>query len=255
MTTIAVTGSAGGIGGAIRARIEAAGHDVLGVDVRDAEVIADLSSADGRAAAIAAIRAETGGALDGLVVAAGIGGSTDAPPSMVARVNYFGAVDLLVGLHDDLVAGQLEAAVAIASNSATAVPMDADIPLVDQLLAGDEDAAAATADELDGEGVYAMAKLALARKVRRLAVEWAPQVRVNAVAPGPVLTGLTRAALDHPVTGELIRQFPVPMGRWGEQMEIAEAVWFLLSPQSQWTTGSVLFVDGGTDALLNPDRI
>ena len=45
------------------------------------------------------------------------------------------------------------------------------------------------------------------------------------------------------------------MDRWGEQHEIAEAVWFLLSPQSQWTTGSILFVDGGTDALLNPDRL
>src|SRR4029453_8064252 len=60
MTRIAVTGSAGGIGGASRARIEAAGHDVLGVDVRDAEVVADLSSPDGRAAACREITAETG---------------------------------------------------------------------------------------------------------------------------------------------------------------------------------------------------
>lgn len=254
MTTIAVTGSAGGIGGAIRARIEAAGHDVLGVDVRDAEVIADLSSADGRTAACTAITAETGGALDGLVVAAGIGGSTEAPPSMVARINYFGAVGLLEGLREQLAAGQLEAAVAIASNSATAVPL-ADATLVDRCLAGDEEAAAKTAEDMDGEGVYAFAKLALARKVRRLAVEWAPGIRVNAVAPGPVLTPLTRAALDHPVTGDLIRSYPIPMDRWGEQSEIAEAVWFLLSPQSSWTTGSVLFVDGGTDALLNPDRL
>jgi NAD(P)-dependent dehydrogenase (short-subunit alcohol dehydrogenase family) len=254
MTTIAVTGSAGGIGGAIRARIEGAGHDVLGVDVRDAEVVADLSSADGRAAACRAITAETGGALDGLVVAAGIGGSTDAPPSMVARVNYFGAVGLLEGLREQLRAGQLEAAVAIASNSATAMPVT-DPTLVELCLAGDEEAAAKTAEGMDGETVYAFAKLALARKVRRLAVEWAPGLRVNAVAPGPVLTGLTRAALDHPVTGDLIRSFPVPMDRWGEQAEIAEAVWFLLSPQSQWTTGSILFVDGGTDALLNPDRL
>jgi NAD(P)-dependent dehydrogenase (short-subunit alcohol dehydrogenase family) len=254
MTTIAVTGSAGGIGGAIRARIEAAGHDVLGVDVRDAEVVADLSSADGRAVACREITAETGGALDGLVVAAGIGGSTQAPPSMVARVNYFGAVGLLEGLREQLAVGQLEAAVAIASNSATAMPVT-DPALVEQCLAGDEEGAAKTAEGMDGEAVYAFAKLALARKVRRLAVEWAPGLRVNAVAPGPVLTGLTRAALDHPVTGDLIRGFPVPMDRWGEQHEIAEAVWFLLSPQSQWTTGSILFVDGGTDALLNPDRL
>jgi len=254
MTTIAVTGSAGGIGGAIRARIEAAGHDVVGVDVRDADVIADLSTAAGRTAACDAIVAETAGVLDGLVVAAGIGGSTEAPSSMVARINYFGAVGLLEGLREPLAAGQLEAAVAIASNSATAMPVE-DPTLVDECLTGDEEAAAKTAEGMDGEAVYAFAKLALARKVRRLAVEWAPGIRVNAVAPGPVLTPLTRAALDHPVTGDLIRAFPIPMDRWGEQTEIAEAVWFLLSPQSAWTTGTVLFVDGGTDALLNPDRL
>ena len=254
MGVIAVTGSAGGIGGAIKARIEAAGHRVIGVDVRDTEVIADLSSADGRSAACAGVVDESGGTLDGLVVAAGIGGSTAAPPSMVARINYFGAVGLLEGLREPLVAGQLEAAVAIASNSATAVPVD-DTTLVDQCLAGDEEGAAATAEAMDGETVYAHAKLALARKVRRLAVEWAPELRVNAVAPGPVLTSLTRAALEHPVTGDLIRAYPIPLERWGEPTEIAEAVWFLLSPQSAWTTGTVLFVDGGTDALLGPDRL
>jgi NAD(P)-dependent dehydrogenase (short-subunit alcohol dehydrogenase family) len=254
MGAVAVTGSAGGIGGAIAARIAGAGHRVIGVDVRDADVIADLASADGRAAACAGVLDECGGTLDGLVVAAGIGGSTPAPPSMVARINYFGAVGLLVGLRDALTAGELEAAVAISSNSATAVPVT-DTTLVDQCLNGDEEAAAATADTMDGEAVYAHTKLALARTVRRLAVEWAPDVRVNAVAPGPVLTPLTRAALEHPVTGDLIRAFPVPMERWGEPTEIAEAVWFLLSRQSAWTTGTLLFVDGGTDALLGPDRI
>jgi NAD(P)-dependent dehydrogenase (short-subunit alcohol dehydrogenase family) len=188
------------------------------------------------------------------VVAAGIGGSTPAPSSMVARINYFGAVALLDGLQEQLAAGQLESAVAIASNSATAMPV-ADPTLVEQCLAGDEEGAVKTAEEMDGESVYALAKLALARKVRRLAAEWAPGIRVNAVAPGPVLTDLTRTALDHPVTGDLIRGFPVPMDRWGEQHEIAEAVWFLLSPQSAWTTGTIVFVDGGTDALLNPDRL
>ncbi|HEY8216076.1 MAG TPA: SDR family oxidoreductase [Acidimicrobiia bacterium] len=254
MGAVAVTGSAGGIGGAIAARVTAAGHRVIGVDVRDADVLADLSSRDGRAAACAGVVEECGGTLDGLVVAAGIGGSTGVPSSMVARINYFGAVELLDGLRDALSAGELEAAVAIASNSATAVPVD-DPSLIDQCLRGDEDAAVATADAMDGEAVYANAKLALARKVRQLAVEWAPGLRVNAVAPGPVLTSLTRAALEHPVTGDLIRAFPVPMERWGEPSEIAEAVWFLLSRQSSWTTGSVLFVDGGTDALLGPTRI
>jgi NAD(P)-dependent dehydrogenase (short-subunit alcohol dehydrogenase family) len=253
MGTIAVTGSAGDIGGAIRRRIEAAGHRVVGVDQHDVEVIADLSSAGGRADAVSGVRAAARGGLDGLVVAAGIGGSTSAPPSMVVRVNYFGAASLLEGLHEDLVDGQLRAAVAISSNSATAVPPDA--TLVGHCLAGDEDAAAAHADGLNGELVYATSKLALARQVRRLAVQWAPAVRVNAVAPGPVLTAMTKAALDHPVTGDLIRQYPVPFDRWGEPEEIAAAVWFLLSGDASWITGSVLFVDGGTDALLRADGI
>ena len=160
MGVVAVTGSAGGIGGAIRARIEAAGHRVIGVDVRDAEVIADLGTADGREAACSGVAAECGGPLDGLVVAAGIGGSTEAPSSMVARINYFGAVGLLEGLRDRLAEGELEAAVAISSNSATAMPVT-DATLVDQCLAGDEDGAAATAEAMDGEAVYAQAKLAL----------------------------------------------------------------------------------------------
>lgn len=254
MGVVAVTGSAGGIGGAIRRRIETEGHRVIGVDVRDAEVEADLSSPDGRATAVAAVGQQVDGPLDGLVVAAGIGGSTPAPSSMVARINYFGAVAVLEGLGPTLGHGALRAAVAIASNSATAVPMD-DMSLVDACLAGDEDRAAQLADGLDGEAVYAMSKLALARKVRRFAVEWAPGVRVNAVAPGPVLTPLTEAALEHPVTGDLIRQYPIPLDRWGEKDEIAAAVWYLLSPESSWTTGAVLFADGGTDALLNPDRL
>ncbi len=254
MGVVAVTGSAGGIGGAIRRRIEAEGHEVLGIDVRDEELIADLSTPEGRAAACTAVVERTGGKLDGLVVAAGIGGSTAAPTDMVARINYFGAVALLDGLRAALEGGALRAAVAIASNSATLMPV-ADPTLVDACLAGDEAGAVAAASTLDGETVYANSKNALARKVRRLAVEWAPSLRVNAVAPGPVLTGLTEQALQHPVTGDLIRSLPVPLDRWGEQEEIAAAVWFLLSGESSWTTGTVLFVDGGTDALFGPDRL
>ncbi|MGQ0804211.1 MAG: SDR family oxidoreductase [Actinomycetota bacterium] len=249
-----VTGSAGGIGGAIRTRIEAEGHEVIGVDVLDAEVRADLASSDGRQAAIDEIGRVAGHALDGLVVAAGIGGSTGAPSSLVARVNYFGAVTLLDGLRPLLERGDRPAAVAIASNSATAVPLE-DSTLVDLLLAGDEAGAADVADRLGGELVYAHSKLALARAVRHRVQAWGDAgVRLNAVAPGPVLTALTQQALDHPVTGPLIRQYPIPLDRWGEQEEIAEAVWFLLATGA-WVHGAVLYVDGGTDALLNPDRL
>ena len=249
-----VTGSASGIGAAIRERIEAEGRDVIGVDLLDAEVHADLSTRDGRHAAIEHIGRISGHALDGLVVAAGIGGSTGRPSALVTKINYFGAVTLLDGLRPMLERGDAPAAVAISSNSATAVPFD-DLTLVELLLDGDEDDAAHVANALDGELVYAQSKLALARAVRRRAQRWGEVgVRLNAVAPGPVLTPLTEQALEHPVTGPLIRQYPIPLDRWGEKEEIAEAVWFLLAVGT-WCHGTVLFVDGGTDALLNPDRL
>ena len=70
---VAVTGSASGIGAAIRARLGADGSRVIGVDLHDADVIADLSAPAGRTEAIAAIRAACAGRLDGLVACAGVG--------------------------------------------------------------------------------------------------------------------------------------------------------------------------------------
>ena len=76
MATIAITGSASGIGAATRARAEAAGDTVIGVDLRDAEVTADLSTADGRERAVAEVLERAEGALDGLVTCAGVSAPT-----------------------------------------------------------------------------------------------------------------------------------------------------------------------------------
>jgi len=73
MAVAAVTGSASGIGAAIRARLESGGDTVIGVDLRDAEVIADLATPAGRAAAVVAVAARAGERLDRLVVCAGFG--------------------------------------------------------------------------------------------------------------------------------------------------------------------------------------
>ena len=55
------------MGAATKARLEAAGERVIGVDLRDADVLADLGTADGRASAIAAVAELSGGSIDGLV--------------------------------------------------------------------------------------------------------------------------------------------------------------------------------------------
>src|SRR5207247_3105235 len=119
---IAVTGSASGIGAAVRTLLSAGGARVIGVDRRAAEVIADLSREADRTAAVAAVTAACAGVLDGLVTSAGFGSGFDEPTQI--RVNYFGTVGLLAGLRPCLARAAASSAVAVASDALAAVPGD-----------------------------------------------------------------------------------------------------------------------------------
>jgi len=254
MRTIVISGSASGIGAATRSRLERGGARVIGVDLRGAEVEADLSQPAGRATAIARVLELCGGRLEGVVACAGVGPQFE-PWATIVSLNYFGAHAMLAGLRAALAAGNEPAAVAISSNSST-LP-GAETPLVDACLAGGEEEARQLGATLGGQACYAGSKLALARWVRRSAPgpEWAGGgIRLNAVAPGATLTPLLRAGLDHELFGPAIRNFPIPLGRFGDPQQIAAAVDFLLGADARFCCGSVLFCDGGTDAMLRPDN-
>ena len=255
MRTIAVTGSASGIGAALRSQLEDEGDRVIGVDLRRAEVIADLSNLEGRETAVAEVLTASGFRLDGLVVCAGVGPQVKSGATIIS-VNYFGAATILAALRGVLLASEDPAAVAVSSNAATISP-GAEGPLVETCLAGDEREARRLADRMDGSSVYAAAKLALARYVRRHAPqpEWAGAgIRLNAVAPGAVATPLLQGGLDDPKLGPAIRNFPIPLRGIGNPEQIASAIAFLLSPAASFCCGSILFVDGGSDALVRGDR-
>lgn len=247
MGTIAVTGAAGGMGVALRARLDAQGHRVIGVDVRDAEVIADLGTPDGRSAMVEAVTDLSGGALDGLVAAAGISG--EGPP--VVSIDYFGAVATLVGLRPLLAGRPGASAVAVGSNSCSTQPgLPGDV--VEACLAGDEEAARAAAT--DGTGAYGAAKLALARWVRRHAVtpDWiGAGIRLNAVAPGFIATPMTEGMAGFIM--DLGDIYPIPAARPGTADEVAALLAFLLGPDAGFFCGSVLVMDGGTEAALRGD--
>jgi len=69
-------------------------------------------------------------------------------------------------------------------------------------------------------------------------------IRVNAIAPGPTLTGLTRASYSDPERRRVtIAQ--IPLGRLGEPDDIVGAILYLASDESRWVTGSTVTVDGG----------
>jgi NAD(P)-dependent dehydrogenase (short-subunit alcohol dehydrogenase family) len=91
-----------------------------------------------------------------------------------------------------------------------------------------------------GTAAYAAAKAGLAALTRALAVEWAPQVRVNQVTPGLVRTELDTYG-DDPAAVEAT----VPMGRLAEPSDVAAACLLLASPALRYTTGAQLYVDGG----------
>jgi 7-alpha-hydroxysteroid dehydrogenase len=101
---------------------------------------------------------------------------------------------------------------------------------------------------------YGTAKAALNHMTRLLAHEWAPRIRVNAIAVGATVTDALEFVV---VTEELRRQMEemTPMRRLGQVEDIAAAVLYLASPASAWVTGKVLEVDGGTVATNWPYKI
>ena len=253
MGNIIVTGSASGLGAALVRRLEGDGHRVIGLDRRDAQVVADLGEPEGRAAAIAGAREACAGTLDGVVSCAGLGPYDE--PQAITRVNYFGAVAILDGLKPELSRGTAPAAVAISSIGAAA-----EMLMVPEYLQacrdGDEKLAQEIMADKDGTTSYANAKRALAEAVKKRAVEWAPQgIRINAVAPGKMETPMLDRLLSDEAHAPAIEAMPVPMGRHGSADEIAGVVAFLLGPDASYVQGQVIIADGGSNALLDPTRV
>lgn len=92
---------------------------------------------------------------------------------------------------------------------------------------------------------YTAAKHGVAGLTRILANEWAARgITVNAIAPGYIETNNTVALRADPDRSKAILD-RIPMGRWGQPEDIAEAVVFLASPAARYITGAVLNVDGG----------
>jgi NAD(P)-dependent dehydrogenase (short-subunit alcohol dehydrogenase family) len=91
---------------------------------------------------------------------------------------------------------------------------------------------------------YTASKGGVAQLTKALAVAWAPQIRVNAIAPGWIETELTKAAQADPARSEAIVA-RTPFARWGRPDDIGGAVVFLCSEHAGFITGTVLPVDGG----------
>ena len=169
-------------------------------------------------------------------------------------MNFFGAVALVEGLREPMAAAGGAGVVFLASNSITGQPGWAG-EVAAACLGGDEEAARAAAAEHEAVMVYPASKAALAWWARREGVteRWiGAGIRLNSVAPGKIATAMTEQLAADPVFGPLSEAYPTAIGRDGRAEEIAAPIAFLLSDAASLVVGSVLYVDGGTDAILHP---
>jgi 3-oxoacyl-[acyl-carrier protein] reductase len=235
---VLVTGGTRGIGAGIARAFLAAGARVAVTGTRASagdyeEDLADfdyhpLQVTDG--AAIAQV-AEAVGALDILVNNAGAnlpGGRNEYEPEVFEEsvaINLFSAYRMAAACKAKLAASSIEGGASVI-NLASMSSFFA-VPIVPG---------------------YGAAKAGIVQLTKNLGVAWAREgIRVNAVAPGLVETGMTA-----PMKGVEVLEKPqldrTPMARWGTPEDIAPAVLFLASPAARFVTGQTLNVDGGYSA-------
>jgi len=95
-------------------------------------------------------------------------------------------------------------------------------------------------------GPYGASKAAVNSLTQTFALELAPKIRVNAVAPGPVPTKNFNESTNFPEGKPIEKIIGVPLGRLGTPDDIGHAVVFMASPAASWVTGQCLYVTGGT---------
>lgn len=97
---------------------------------------------------------------------------------------------------------------------------------------------------------YGTAKAALTQLTRLLAQDFAPAIRINAIAPGPILT----LALEREIAPEMLNGMAsnTPLQRIGKTDDIAAAALYLATPASSWVTGKIIEIDGGAESTVWP---
>jgi pteridine reductase len=232
-----VTGSARRIGAAIARRLHADGYD-LALHYRD-------SAGDARALATELEAARAGSTL---LLQADLA-EFDRLPELVAKaVGRYGRLDALVNNASAFYPTPLGATTPARWDELFAVNARAPFFLAQAAaphLASANGAIVNLADlyaerPLRGHAVYAMAKAALLHMTRALALDMAPEVRVNAVSPGAILW--PEAGKDAAAQAAILAR--TPLGRTGTPEEIAEAVLWLVR-DARYCTGQTLHVDGG----------
>jgi NAD(P)-dependent dehydrogenase (short-subunit alcohol dehydrogenase family) len=242
MGTYVIYGGSGGIGSAIAVELAGRGHR-LHLVARDADRLAEAAArcvtAGGEASWTAAdvmddtsfdrVMTEVSGPIDGLAYC--VGSITLRPAHRLGwadveadyRRNAWGALRAAQAALTGLRAAEGTSSILLFST-------------------------VAVAQGFGQHASIAMAKGAVEALTRSLAAEWAPKIRVNAIAPSLTRTPLARALTQNEATANAIAALHA-MQRLGEAGDVAPLAALLLGPESGWITGQVFGIDGGRSTL------
>lgn len=230
-----VTGAASGIGSAAVEWLRAAEVNVVAVDLADVPEGAGLVAVTGdvtdpqTAEAMRDAARDSFGGLDFLVLNAGISGRGDIATIEMERFDRVLDVNL----------------------RATVLGLRACVPALRER-GGGSVVLTASVSAFGGEPdrwPYSAAKAAVVSLTRSMAIDLGrDQIRVNAVCPGPIHTGISRHIADTDPERYAYLRDASPLSRWGEAAEVAAVIGFLLSPASSFVNGVALPVDGGQSA-------
>lgn len=239
-----VLGATGGIGSAVTSSLTDSGHRVLAV-ARDEARLAGLSGATGaetrsaNATSFAAVEQiasdarDAWGGLDGIVNC--VGSLLLRPAHMTSEAAYRGVM-----------AQNLDSAFATVRAAGKTLEEGGAVVLT---------STAAVRSGLPNHEAIAAAKAGVEGLVRSAAATYGPAgIRVNAVAPGLVRTGLTERITSSGRAADSSRALHV-LGRFGEPAEIASAIVWLLDTTQAWVTGQVVGVDGGLGVARTMPRV